>query len=141
MTAYYTADIPLWHSCLPDDVPAWKQEWLGTDGAGEVAKEIGAWIVGFEKEVPGTKGFGEVRAILQAAYEVVRHYLGEADPYHEADPPLLLAIGLPGSGTGLEVNGEDWDELCRECGGWEYIDGCIGTKGKSNMYGGTFHTI
>ena len=103
-------------------------------------KEIGAWILGFERQVSGVRRFTEVRDILQAVHEVVRHYMGEADPYDEVEPPLLLAIGLPGSGAEQRDDKEEWDDMCRECGGWEYIDGCTEANGKSNEYGGTLRS-
>ena len=111
------------------------------EGAGEVVKEIGAWIVGFEKYDQGMKGVRDVRDMLQAVHKVVEYHMGKADPYDELEPPLLLAVGLPGSGVGLVANEEDWDDLCRECGGWEYIDGGVEAKGKSNGYGGTLQII
>ena len=72
---------------------------------------------------------------------------------YSADAPLLLAVALPStpatstattttslSGT---VRDEEWEDLCRESGGWEFIDGTeapggnkdVG-KGIRNEYGG-----
>lgn len=39
----------------------------------------------------------------------------------------------------LEFSDEDWDDLGRECGGWEWVDGeKEGEVGGRNEFGGTF---
>ena len=140
-TAYYAVQIPLWHSPLPDDLPAWKQEWLGMEGAGEVVKEIAAWIIGFEKPGLEVRDRKRISDTLQAVHEVIRHHMGIPAPSDEVEPPLLLAIGLPGKDREGGLSGDQWDDLCRECGGWEYIDGCLEERGKSNEYGGEFAPV
>lgn len=45
---------------------------------------------------------------------------------YSAPEPLLLALAMPQSTTpALEIEEEDWEDLGRECGGWECIDGGI----------------
>ncbi len=37
----------------------------------------------------------------------------------------------------LEMGDEEWEELGRECGGWEWVDGEIeGDGGRRNEFGG-----
>lgn len=40
----------------------------------------------------------------------------------------------------LELSDEDWDDLGRECGGWEWVDGEKEGGGK-NEFGGTFSSL
>ncbi len=52
---------------------------------------------------------------------------GDGDGYGgSGSEALLLAVGMQQSvGPSLEIEGEEWEDLCRECGGWEWIDGEI----------------
>ena len=51
--------------------------------------------------------------------------------------PLLLAVGMRQSvSPSLEMEGEEWEDFCRECGvGWEWIDGEIGDLGEGEKEG------
>ena len=111
------------------------------EGADEVVREIAAWIVGFEKPAPEGSDAENVRNTLKAVQEVVQHHMGEVDPYDEVEPPLLLAVALPGKDAGKGLGADKWDDLCRDCGRWEYIDGCLDEAGKNNEYSGTFTTM
>ena len=40
--------------------------------------------------------------------------------------PLLLAVGMHQSSSPiLEMEDDEWEDLCRGCGAWEWIDGEI----------------
>lgn len=48
----------------------------------------------------------------------------------------------------LELSAEEWEDLCQECGGWEWIDGEVDGemgrgKGDRNEFGGRefFHPL
>lgn len=43
--------------------------------------------------------------------------------------PLLLAVGTQQTiSPGLEVTNEEWENLCMDCGSWEWIDGELDWK-------------
>ena len=57
-----------------------------------------------------------------------------------AEETLLLAVmmtegGDEGKRRRLDVGGEEWEDLCREKGGWEFIDGGV-VEGGKNEFGG-----
>lgn len=61
-------------------------------------------------------------------------------PYSLASEPVLLAVGVhqPVSPR-AEVSDEEWEDLCRECGGWEWVDGEVSRdegNGGRNEFGG-----
>ena len=48
--------------------------------------------------------------------------------------PLLLAVGAQQTmNPSLEVGNEEWDNLCMDCGSWEWIDGEL--DGKMDLNG------
>lgn len=50
--------------------------------------------------------------------------------------PLLLAVGMQQTiSPSLEVTNEEWENLCMDCGSWEWIDGELDGKGESNGEG------
>lgn len=50
--------------------------------------------------------------------------------------PLLLAVGTEQTiSPSLEVTHEEWENLCMECGSWEWIDGELDGKVKSDEEG------
>lgn len=59
---------------------------------------------------------------------------------YDTDAAALLAVALPPGGvSGLRVAEEEWEDLCRESGGWEFVDGAVGgERGGRNEYGGTW---
>lgn len=68
---------------------------------------------------------------------------GDADNYEHSyggnDDALKLAITLPSQTVPcLIFEDAEWEDLCRENGAWEYIDGTISpaTAGKRNEFGG-----
>ena len=47
--------------------------------------------------------------------------------------PLLLAVGMRQAvSPSVEVTNEQWEELCMDCGPWEWIDGELGRNLESN---------
>lgn len=47
--------------------------------------------------------------------------------------PLLLAVGTQRTASpSLEVTNEEWENLCMDCGTWEWIDGELDGKAESN---------
>lgn len=50
--------------------------------------------------------------------------------------PLLLAVGTEQTTSpSLEVSHEEWENLCMDCGSWEWIDGELDGKVESNKEG------
>ena len=40
---------------------------------------------------------------------------------------MLVALGMLATASpSLDLQSEEWEVLCRDAGGWEYVDGCIG---------------
>lgn len=63
------------------------------------------------------------RAMLRTIHDVIAHQMRSS---YNAPEPLLVALAMPNSMTpALEIEEEEWEDLGRECGGWEYIDGAI----------------
>lgn len=49
---------------------------------------------------------------------------------------LLLAVGMQQTiSPSLEVTNEEWENLCMDCGSWEWIDGELDGKVESNGEG------
>jgi len=68
---------------------------------------------------------------------VLHHYTHNS---YDTDAAALFAVALPrGEVSGLAIGEEEWEDLCGESGGWEFIDGSVlGRKEGRNEYGGTF---
>lgn len=50
--------------------------------------------------------------------------------------PLLLAVGTEQTiSPSLEISHEEWEDLCMDCGSWEWIDGELDGKVDSNEQG------
>lgn len=126
-TPYYNAAIPIWRDELPTSSPeleAWKEEWLGQE-AGEVVQAVGAWIACFRK--PKEKAdLDTTRNLLATIHEVVSNHTSSG---YATSEPLLLAVGTQRTiSPGLEVTDEEWENLCMDCGSWEWIDGELDGK-------------
>ena len=95
-------------------------------------RAIGAWIVCFKK--PRDKGHLDVlRTILSTVHEVLEHHTRSS---HAVNQPLLLAVGMQQAlKPCLLMESEEWDDLCMNCGGWEWIDGEVnsGVVAKSGV--------
>ena len=51
--------------------------------------------------------------------------------------PLLLAVGTQQTvSPSFEVTNEEWQDICMDCGSWEWIDGEQDGKAESNREGG-----
>ena len=81
-----------------------------------------------------------VSTLLRTISQTISHH-NESASYDSAayDSPtdtLLLAVALPQSiSPALEVDDAEWEDLCREAGGWEYMDS-EANKGGKNEFGG-----
>ena len=51
--------------------------------------------------------------------------------------PLLLAVGAQQTASPrLELTDEEWDNICMDCGTWEWIDGELDRESTSDRRGG-----
>ncbi|KAL8759920.1 MAG: hypothetical protein Q9184_003480 [Pyrenodesmia sp. 2 TL-2023] len=127
-TLYYSTTIPIWHDTITS-LPSWENEWLAPE-AKEVIQSIGAWVVVVQKP-PAAAAQGDdntnlesIRATLTTLHRVLSHHQ-QSSSYTSTstEEPLLLAIGMPQPLRPLlAMSDEEWEYLCRECGGWEWID-------------------
>ena len=62
---------------------------------------------------------------MKTIKEVVEWHSGDwNENANGGSEALLLAVGMRQSiSPCLEIGGEEWEDLCRECGAWEWIDG------------------
>ncbi|KAG6989836.1 hypothetical protein G7Y79_00063g093870 [Physcia stellaris] len=137
-TPYYSATIPIWHdqiSLTPTAIKEWEAEWRAGE-AGEVVRSLGAWVVAIPK--PLTKDdLCTIRTLLNTLSSLVSHHTSEAvDSYQLTNEPLLLCLGVhQPTLPQLEITDDDWEDLCREAGGWEWIDGEAEGEGTRNEFG------
>ncbi|MCJ1463522.1 hypothetical protein MMC07_002130 [Pseudocyphellaria aurata] len=83
----------------------------------------------------------ELRTLLTTISNLIAHHTSTASSYEFAPEPLLLALGVHQPlNPCLELSTEEWEDFCRESGGWEWIDGEVGDemgRGKErNEFGG-----
>ncbi|KAL8835626.1 MAG: hypothetical protein Q9170_003243 [Blastenia crenularia] len=114
-TPYYTATLPVWHENTSTSVPsleAWEDEWLAAE-AGEVVQII--------------------RNVLSTIHRVLSHHRETSNKYATVDnEPLLLLVGTPQPLRPLLITTiDEWEGLCLDCGGWEWIDS--EAKGKNEF--------
>ncbi|MCJ1446348.1 MAG: hypothetical protein MMC23_006853 [Stictis urceolatum] len=130
-TPYYSAKVPIWTDNI-DDPGAWSQEWRSQDGASEVVKAVGAWIVAFAK--PATKhDLFSIKTLLSSISSVLAYHTSDSYDLPSSDT-IQLAIGLPQPiSPALELPDAEWDDICRENGNWEFIDSSA--SGTPNEYG------
>ena len=78
-----------------------------------------------------------IRALLTTLSSLIAHHTSnDSDSYQMSDGPLLLCVGVHQPIVPhLTLSDEEWEDLCRDCGGWEWIDGEIEGEAK-NAYGG-----
>lgn len=76
-------------------------------------------------------------ALLTTITSLITHHTQEAvDSYSVNNEPLLLYIvSHQPKVPRLEISDEEWEEMSRECGGWEWIDGEVEGEGR-NEFGG-----
>ncbi|KAL9012258.1 MAG: hypothetical protein Q9173_002967 [Seirophora scorigena] len=122
-TPYYSATIPIWHDAITSPLE-WECEWL-SPSASEVIHSIGAWVLTFPKpsSAQSEDALETIRSTLLTIHRVLSHHNNTDDTLSYNEPPLLLAFGMPQPQRPLlAMTDEGWDDLCRECGGWEWID-------------------
>ena len=84
-----------------------------------MVRAVGAWVVCFKKPRNVQEHEG-IQQSLKAVAEVVAHHNGA----YGVGEPLLLAVGMKQSiSPSLEVGKDEWEDVCRENGAWEWIDG------------------
>ena len=67
-----------------------------------------------------------IRSTLTTIHEIIERHIGSS---YSVEEPLLLAVGMQQTvSPSLEMGPDEWDDLCRECGGWEWIDGELGSE-------------
>ena len=50
---------------------------------------------------------------------------------YSTNEPLYLVVGMHQTASpNLQIANEEWEDLCRECGTWEWIDGELGGEEK-----------
>lgn len=112
-----------------------------------MVQTVGAWVLCFRKPRQNTD-LESIRLSLTTIRWVIEHHAGHA---YATSEPLLLAVGMQQTvSPRLEIESEEWEDVCRECGGWEWIDGEIaevdGPKGERqseeqrNEFGGRFRS-
>ncbi|KAL9603077.1 MAG: hypothetical protein Q9219_001441 [cf. Caloplaca sp. 3 TL-2023] len=135
-TLYYTTTLQLWHDSIPQP-EEWEQEWLAPEAA-EVIQSIGAWVVVFQKLQPprgkeGEETIDTIRTALSTIQRVLSHHRETSPNYALVDnEPLLLLVGMPQPlRPQLPVTDDEWEGICLDCGGWEWID--AEAKGKNEF--------
>lgn len=86
----------------------------------------------------------KVRTLLTTISNLLAHHASTISSYVFAPDPILLAVGMHQPlNPRLELSKEEWEDLCQECGGWEWIDAEVDNevgKGKEkvdrNEFGG-----
>lgn len=78
-----------------------------------------------------------IRTLLTTLTGLITHHTQSAvDSYSVNNEPLLLYLGLHQPKVPrLEISNEEWEDMGRECGGWEWIDGEVEGEGR-NGFGG-----
>ncbi|KAI9842158.1 MAG: hypothetical protein M1837_007445 [Sclerophora amabilis] len=123
-TRYYTATIPIWIDEISSPVE-WTVDFL-SPAAREVLNVVGAWIVCFRKPV-NEDALDTIKACLHAVSAVSKRSTAAADG-------ILLAVSMPQSTTpSLGLTGDQWEDLCRDIGGFEYVD--AEASGTRNEFG------
>ena len=75
-------------------------------------------------------GQDTIRTLLATINEVVSNHTSSR---YDLSEPLLLAVGTQQTlDPSLEITNEEWENLCMECGYWEWIDGELHGNLESN---------
>ncbi|KAL8768892.1 MAG: hypothetical protein Q9209_004946 [Squamulea sp. 1 TL-2023] len=132
-TPYYSTTIPIWHDTIfptPAALQEWENEWSAPE-AGEVIQSLGAWVIVVRKPSSGQLDGGEkggridnIRNALTTIHKIITHHRETSNKYSTVDnEPLLLVIGMPQPLRPLlEMSNDEWEDLCLDCGGWQWID-------------------
>ena len=71
-----------------------------------------------------------IRTLLATIHEVVSNHTSSG---YTLNGPLLLAVGAQQTANPrLELTNEEWENLCMDCGAWEWIDGELDGNLESN---------
>ncbi|KAG8530339.1 uncharacterized protein KY384_004841 [Bacidia gigantensis] len=125
-TPYYSASLPIWQDTLPLSSTAlsnWRNEWSSPE-AHEVVDAIGAWILCLPHP-SDHRSLDDLKAAMRTVKDVIDLHNGAEQDYAENEPLLLAVIRRGGmvSGNGGGLGAEEWEDLCGELGGWEWVDG------------------
>ena len=78
-------------------------------------------------------GQDKLQILLATIHEVVSHHISSG---YARSEPLLLAVGTQQSASPrLELTDEEWDNICINCGAWEWIDGELDGESTSDRSG------
>ena len=78
-------------------------------------------------------GQDKLQNLLATIHEVVGHHTSSG---YARSEPLLLAVGAQQTASPrLELTDEEWDNICIDCGAWEWIDGKLDGKLTSDRNG------
>ena len=78
-------------------------------------------------------GQDKLQNLLATIHEVVSHHTNSG--YAQSEP-LLLAVGAQQTASPrLELTDEEWDNICIDCGAWEWINGELGGESTSDRRG------
>ena len=83
----------------------------------------------------GRQDVEAIRSTLTMIHDIIEQH---TDTSYSVEEPLLLAVGMQQTiSPSLEMKSDEWDDLCRECGGWEWIDGelAVGDDDKAGEKG------
>ncbi|MCJ1281463.1 hypothetical protein MMC26_000782 [Xylographa opegraphella] len=138
-TPYYRTTIPIWTDHIPSP-PAFHTEWLALPGAADVVAAIGAWIIAFPKPATSAE-LQATQSLLATVAAVISHHLAapsSSSSFAIVEAPARFAVALPRRQLPLlQLEDAAWEDLCRESGGWEFVDGDGGGGGARNEFGET----
>ncbi|KAG5981006.1 hypothetical protein E4U55_003399 [Claviceps digitariae] len=110
-TQYYTASVPIWL-----DLIASPSEWAASflsEEAGEVLAVLGGVVLVFALPVPGSSSASASVELLRELIDQVGRVVNQGLGGWEWDG-VRLAVGV--AGGDVDVDAEEWDELCAEAG-------------------------
>ncbi|TID18873.1 hypothetical protein E6O75_ATG05994 [Venturia nashicola] len=121
-TQYYRAELSIWIDEIVDQ-EAWRTEFVKPE-AKEVVSALGAWIFCFRKPIKQDE-LDATKDSIRAIADVIKKACG-----YSWDG-TCLAVAMPqGITPHLQLDGEEWEDFCRELG-FEYVDAT--TKGKNEF--------
>ena len=78
-------------------------------------------------------GQDKLKNLLATIHEIVSHHTSSG---YARSEPLLLAVGAQQTTSPrLELTDEEWDNICIDCGAWEWIDGELDGESTSDRRG------